>query len=332
MTVTEVRPGETQEEYVTSGFLRSSDRTLSRRLDGARPGAHLPDGGSPEPAPRALHPRPDADRPDRAHVPGRDPAAHRHLGPGRGPPVVDLRHAGHPRHGGRHGGLGGRRARRWWSTRSAGWSRPPALPACGALRGEPCRAYAPLEQPGLTRQTSRRPRAWVGSAAWLGRRHGHDGQAARRGLALRGTAHHAGHPALHRRAGPRRGAARHPLRRHPGAQRVEPPALPLHRPHRRAGGAGGQAADRRGGAPVLGRQAGGRRLRHRIRRPGRLAQGAHGPHHAALRRHLRVGARARAGLLPALPPRPLTTPTVHRSTPPARTCCWPPGPSGSAAS
>ncbi len=36
---------------------------------------------------------------------------------------------------------------------------------------------------------------------------------------------------------------------------------------------------------------------------GRLAQGAHGPHHAALRRHLRVGARARAGLLPALPAR-----------------------------
>ena len=29
VTVTEVRPGETQEEYVTSGFLRSSDRTLS---------------------------------------------------------------------------------------------------------------------------------------------------------------------------------------------------------------------------------------------------------------------------------------------------------------
>ena len=30
VTVTEVRPGATQEEYVTSGFLRSSDRTPSR--------------------------------------------------------------------------------------------------------------------------------------------------------------------------------------------------------------------------------------------------------------------------------------------------------------
>ena len=30
VTVTEVRPGDSQEEYVTSGFLRSSDRTLSR--------------------------------------------------------------------------------------------------------------------------------------------------------------------------------------------------------------------------------------------------------------------------------------------------------------
>ena len=73
--------------------------------------------------------------------------------------------------------------------------------------------------------------ALVGSPSCRERR-----PAARRGLALRGTAHHAGHPALHRRAGARRGAARHPVRRHPGPERVEPPALPLHRPHRRAGG------------------------------------------------------------------------------------------------
>ena len=99
-------------------------------------------------------------------------------------------------------------------------------------------------------------------------------------------------------------AARHPVRGDPGAQRIEPPALPLRRPHRRARGAGGEAADRRGGTPVLGRQAGGRRVRHRIRRPGRLPQGAHGPHHAALRRHLRIGACPRAGLLRALPPYP----------------------------
>ena len=34
----------------------------------------------------------------------------------------------------------------------------------------------------------------------------------------------------------------------------------------------------------------------------------------------------------ALPPRPLPTPTVHPSTRPARTCCWPPAPWASAVS
>ena len=125
------------------------------------------------------------------------------------------------------------------------------------------------------------------------------------GLALRGPAHDPRHPALHRRARPRRGAARHPLRRHPGPERVEPPALPLRRPHRRAGGPRGQAAARRGGPHVLGRQAGGRRLRQGVGRRRRLPEVAHGPHHAALRRHLRVRARADPGLLRALPPHQL---------------------------
>ena len=47
VTVTEVRPGQTQEEYVTSGFLRSSDRTLVVRLHLARSRPHLPDGRPP---------------------------------------------------------------------------------------------------------------------------------------------------------------------------------------------------------------------------------------------------------------------------------------------
>ena len=59
-----------------------------------------------------------------------------------------------------------------------------------------------------------------------------------------------------------------------------------------------------GARGVLGRQAGGRRLRHGVGRRRRLAQGAHGADHAALRRHLRVGAGARAGLLRPLPPTP----------------------------
>ena len=73
----------------------------------------------------------------------------------------------------------------------------------------------------------------VGSPPWQP-----DRATATAGLPLRGPDLHPGHPALHRRAGPRRGPARHPLRRHPGPERLEPPALPLRRPHRRAGGAG----------------------------------------------------------------------------------------------
>ena len=124
-------------------------------------------------------------------------------------------------------------------------------------------------------------------------------------LALRRAAHDARHPALHRRARPRRSTARHPLCRHPGPERVQPPALPLRRPHRRAGGPRGQAAARRGGPHVLGRQAKGRRLRQGVGRRCRLPEVPHGPHHAALRRHLRVRARADAGLFRALPPHQL---------------------------
>ena len=95
---------------------------------------------------RALHPRADPGRPHRAHVPGRDPPAHRHLRARRGPPVVDLRHAGHPRRGGRHRGARRRAgARRWWSTRWAGSSRPPPCrPAahCEASPAGPMRRWA----------------------------------------------------------------------------------------------------------------------------------------------------------------------------------------------
>ena len=62
-----------------------------------------------------------------------------------------------------------------------------------------------------------------------------------------------------------------------------------------------------------------------------LAQVAAGPHHAALRRRLRVGARPRPRLLRALP-------GAHRQQRrrlhlprPARTCCWPPAPSATGA-
>ena len=59
VTVTEVRPGGSQEEYVTSGFLRSSDRALSRALDRARPRPRLRGVRPPRPAAGALHARAD---------------------------------------------------------------------------------------------------------------------------------------------------------------------------------------------------------------------------------------------------------------------------------
>ncbi len=88
-----------------------------------------------------------------------------------------------------------------------------------------------------------------------------------------------------------------------------------------------------GARRVLGRQAGGRRLRPGIGGRGGLAQGAHGPHHAALRRHLRVGTGAvvLACYVP-LPQPHWPRPTVPRSTRPARTFCWRPAPSATAGS
>ena len=134
----------TQEEYITSGFLRSSDRTLSSAstvLDPvptylAAERRNLPAGASPWCAPGGPH---------RPHVPAGHPPAHRHLRPRRGPPVVDLRHARPPTtRWSTPWPSAVRRVRRSWSTRSHGVVPTAGLPACGALRGEPCRAYAPL--------------------------------------------------------------------------------------------------------------------------------------------------------------------------------------------
>ena len=83
VTVTEVRPGGHQEEYITSGFLRSSNRTLTSASTALDPvptylGAdkkNLPAG--------TLHPGPDPRRSHRPHLPGRDESAHRDLGPRR---------------------------------------------------------------------------------------------------------------------------------------------------------------------------------------------------------------------------------------------------------
>jgi predicted acyl esterase len=141
VTVTEVRPGQTQEEYVTSGFLRSSNRTLSS-------------------ASTALDPVPTYLQSDKKNLPaGRftlvripvDPIAHTFRAgtalrivisaPGGDRPSWTF--ATFATHGSvtdtvALGAVGG-------STlvvnEVSGVVPTPALPACGALRGEPCRAY-----------------------------------------------------------------------------------------------------------------------------------------------------------------------------------------------
>jgi predicted acyl esterase len=143
-TVTEVRSGDRQEEYITSGFLRSSNRTLT-------------------PASTALDPVPTYLSSDRKNLPaGRftmvripiDPIAHTFRAgtslrivlsaPGGDRPswtfetpathndVVDTV------------ALGGEAGSTLVVNQVHGVTPTPALPACGALRGEPCRAYTLL--------------------------------------------------------------------------------------------------------------------------------------------------------------------------------------------
>jgi hypothetical protein len=144
VTVTEVRPGETEEEYVTSGFLRSSDRTLSS-------------------ASTPLDPVPTYVASDRRNLPGGrftlvripvDPIAHTFRpgtrlrivisAPGGDRPswifdtpatdnsVVDTV------------ALGGVAGSSLVVNEVQGVVPSSTLPACGALRGEPCRAYSRL--------------------------------------------------------------------------------------------------------------------------------------------------------------------------------------------
>ncbi len=144
VSVTEVQPGETEEEYVTSGFLRSSDRTLSsastvlqpvptylaadrRNLPSGRftlvripvdPIAHTFRAGTRL---RIVISAPGGDRPSWAFD---TPATH--------DTVVDTV------------ALGGATGSSFVVNEVHGVIPTPTLPACGALRGEPCRAYAPL--------------------------------------------------------------------------------------------------------------------------------------------------------------------------------------------
>jgi predicted acyl esterase len=148
VTVTEVRPGATQEEYVTSGFLRSSDRTLSATSTVL------------DPVPTYLM----ADR--RPLTRGRftlvripvDPIAHTFRAGTRLRIVISAPGGDRPSWTfdtpATHGSvvdtvaLGGSRGSSLVVNEVGAVVPSSATPACGALRGEPCRAYAALGNQG----------------------------------------------------------------------------------------------------------------------------------------------------------------------------------------
>jgi uncharacterized protein len=144
VTVTEVRPGDTQEEYVTSGFLRSSDRTLSSSST-------------------VLDPVPTYLKSDRANLPSDryslvripvDPIAHAFRAGTRLRIVISAPGGDRPTWAfatpATHGSvtdtlsLGGVMASSLAVNVVGGVTPTATMPACGALRGEPCRAYAKM--------------------------------------------------------------------------------------------------------------------------------------------------------------------------------------------
>jgi hypothetical protein len=144
VTVTEVRAGDTQEEYVTSGFLRSSDRTLepsSTALD-AIP-TYLASDRRPLPAGKETLVRVPID--PIGHVfragtslrivisaPGGDRPAWAFATPDTKGTVTDTV------------SLDGAHPSALVVNVVSGVDVTAPLPACGALRGEPCRPYAKL--------------------------------------------------------------------------------------------------------------------------------------------------------------------------------------------
>ncbi len=144
VTVTEVRPGTTQEEYVTSGFLRSSNRTLSASST-------------------ALDPVPTYLKSNRHNLPAGkdtlvripiDPIAHSFRAGTRLRIVISAPGGDRPAWAfatsGTHGSvtdtlsLGAATASSLVVNIARGVDPTAAMPACGALRGEPCRSYSKM--------------------------------------------------------------------------------------------------------------------------------------------------------------------------------------------
>ncbi len=142
--MTEVRPGDTQEEYVTSGFLRAAYRTLSKTST-------------------VLDPVPSYLKSDRHNLPaGRyslvripiDPIAHAFRAGTRLRIVISAPGGDRPEWAfetpATHGSvtdtvaLGGAMASSLAVNIVHGVDPTEPMPACGALRGEPCRAYSKM--------------------------------------------------------------------------------------------------------------------------------------------------------------------------------------------
>jgi hypothetical protein len=146
--VTEVRPGDTQEEYVTSGFLRADYRTLSASST-------------------VLDPVPTYLKSERTNLPaGRytlvripiDPIAHAFRTGTRLRIVISAPGGDRPSWAFQtpttHGSvtdtlaLGGSMASSLAVDVVHGVSPTATMPACGALRGEPCRPYSKMANQG----------------------------------------------------------------------------------------------------------------------------------------------------------------------------------------
>jgi hypothetical protein len=144
VTVTEVRPGETQEEYVTSGFLRSSDRTLSASSTVLDPvPTYLASGRHDLPAKQYTLVRIPVDPIAHAFragtrlrivisAPGGDRPSWAFQTPATRGSVTDTL------------SFGGAKASSLAVNIVNGVNPPTAMAACGALRGEPCRPYSTM--------------------------------------------------------------------------------------------------------------------------------------------------------------------------------------------
>jgi hypothetical protein len=143
VTVTEVRPGDTEEEYVTSGFLRSSNRTLTAGSTALDPvPTYL--GQDLQALPRGRYTLVRVPIDPIGHVfragtrlrivisaPGGDRPSWAFQTPDTANRVLDTIAMGP---------VGSSLV----VNTVSGVQAPTAMPVCGALRGEPCRPYAAL--------------------------------------------------------------------------------------------------------------------------------------------------------------------------------------------